>query len=93
VSGLGSRRSQWSYHIAGCLVDNPDPDVAAIALTRMALHNGGKDNVTVVVAQYSIPGPAAAQPPLVDTADYHEPSPGDSTSEYPAPTEDFPALQ
>ena len=52
------------HGIAGCLVENPEPGVAAIALTQLALHNGGKDNITVVVAQYTIPGPGEAQPPL-----------------------------
>lgn len=59
----------------------------------LALHNGGKDNITVVVAQYTIPGPGEAQPPLADTADHPDQAPVDSTSEYPLPTEDFSALQ
>ncbi|MGA8349326.1 MAG: protein phosphatase 2C domain-containing protein [Isosphaeraceae bacterium] len=81
------------HGIAGCLVENPEPGVAAIALTQLALHNGGKDNITVVVAQYTIPGPGEAQPPLEDTADHHEPAAIDSTSEYPLPTEGFSALK
>jgi protein phosphatase len=71
--------------IAGCLVENPEPDVAAIALTQVALHNGGKDNITVVVALYTIPGPGEAQPPLEDTADHPDQAPADSTSEYTIP--------
>ncbi|MGZ3432211.1 MAG: PP2C family protein-serine/threonine phosphatase, partial [Isosphaeraceae bacterium] len=81
------------HGIASCLVENPEPGVAAIALTQLALHNGGKDNITVVVAQYTIPGPGEAQPPLEDTADHHEPAAIDSTSEYPLPTEGFSALK
>ncbi len=78
--------------IAGCLLQNPDADVAAVALTRMALRNGGKDNITVVVAQYTIPGPAGARPPLEDTADQPAQALGDSTSEFPFPTEDLAVL-
>jgi len=79
--------------IAGCLLQHPEPDAAAIALTQMALRNGGKDNITVVVAQYTIPKPGEAQPPLEDTADHPDQAPVDSTSEFPFPTEDFVALQ
>ncbi len=79
--------------IAGCLVENPEPATAAIELTQMALRNGGKDNITVVVAQYTIPGPGAARPPLEDTADHPDRAPVDSTSEYPFPTEDFATLK
>ena len=79
--------------IAGCLVANPEPDTAAIALTQMALRNGGKDNITVVVAQYTIPGPEAARPPLEETADHPDPTRIDSTSEFPFPTEDFATLE
>ncbi len=79
--------------IAACLVENPEPDVAAIALTQMALRNGGRDNITVVVAQYSIPRPGEARPPLEDTADLPAPAAIDSTSEFPFPTEDFAALE
>jgi protein phosphatase len=79
--------------IAACLVESPEPDIAAIALTQMALRNGGRDNITVVVAQYSIPGPGEARPPLEDTADQPAPAAIDSTSEFPFPTEDFVALQ
>jgi len=78
--------------IAGCLVENSEPDAAAIALTQLALRNGGKDNITVVVAQYTIPRPDEAQQPLEDTADHPDQAPLDSTSEYPFPTEDFAAL-
>jgi protein phosphatase len=77
--------------IAGCLVDNPEPDAAAIGLTQMALRNGGKDNITVVVAQYAIPGPGESEPPIQDTTDHNQPAVVDSTSEYPAPTEGFSA--
>lgn len=75
--------------IADCLAANPEPDAAAVALTRKALHNGGKDNVTVVVAQYNIPRPGEARPPLEDTADQPKPMVIDSTSDLPLSTEDF----
>ena len=38
----------------------------------------------MVVAQYTIPRPGEAQPPLEDTVDHREPA-VDSTSEYPFP--------
>ena len=81
------------HGIAGCLIENPDPDAAAIALTQMALQNGGKDNITVVVAQYAIPRPGEAEPPLEDTADHKEPAAVESTAEFPFPTEDFSSLK
>ena len=79
--------------IAGCLSENPEPDAAAIALTQMALRNGGKDNITVVVAQYTIPRPGTAEPPLESTADLKQPAAAETTSEYPFLTEDFSILK
>ncbi len=79
--------------IAACLVENSEPDAAAIALTQMALRNGGKDNITVVVAQYSIPRPGETRPPLEDTADQPARAAINSTSEFPHSTEDFAALE
>ena len=38
--------------IAGALDRNPDASAACAALVALALANGGKDNVTVVVANY-----------------------------------------
>ena len=43
--------------IARSLAAHPDSDTAALDLIRLALENGGKDNVTVVVASYAIPDP------------------------------------
>ena len=74
--------------IAGCLVENPEPDAAAIALTQLALRNGGKDNITVVVARYAIPGPGETEP-LEETADHKQPAVVDSTSDYSVPTGGF----
>ncbi len=79
--------------ITNCLVANPDPDVGAIALTQSALRKGGKDNVTVVVARYTIPKPGEASSPLEETADHPEPSAINSTSDYPSPTESFSTLK
>ncbi len=81
------------HGIASCLNQHPEPDAAAIALTQMALRNGGKDNITVVVAQYAIPGPAEAALPLEETADYNEPVEIPSTSEFAIPDQEFPVLE
>ncbi len=79
--------------IATCLAKNPEADQAALALTRLALRLGGKDNITVIVANYSIPSSLATQSPPGETADYPEPRQGDSTNEYPVDTEDLPTLE
>jgi protein phosphatase len=41
--------------IAKVLEDLPSSDAACQKLVNLALDNGGKDNVTVVLARYSIP--------------------------------------
>jgi PPM family protein phosphatase len=79
--------------IAACLTKNPESDKAALALTKLALRHGGKDNITVVVASYAIPKTLTAQLPPVETSDYPEPPPGDSTDEYPVDTEDLPIVE
>ena len=51
--------------ISRCLIKNQEADQAALALLHKALVQGGKDNVTVVVADYAIPalpGPPREEP-------------------------------
>jgi protein phosphatase len=74
--------------IARCLSQNRESDSAAVALLELALRRGGKDNITVVVAQYAIPSALPAR--AVDTADYPEKPAADSTDEYPVDTDEFP---
>jgi PPM family protein phosphatase len=78
--------------ITACLTKNPEADKAALALTKLALRHGGKDNITIVVANYAIPKNLAIASAQVDTADYPEHKPGDSTDEYPVDTEDLPTI-
>jgi protein phosphatase len=80
------------HSIAQSLARNPDPDAAALDLTRRALQLGGKDNVTVVVAHYSIPAFGPTGSPTTDTSDYPINKSSDSTDEFPIDTEDFPVL-
>jgi protein phosphatase len=42
-------------HIAGVLDREADSDEACRQLVESALDNGGKDNITVVLARYGIP--------------------------------------
>ncbi len=79
-------------HIAGCLSANSDPDVAAVELTQLALRNGGRDNVTVVVAEYAIPRPGETHPPLKETTDHPRPAGIETTADYPISTDDFPVI-
>jgi protein phosphatase len=77
--------------IAGCLEAHPDPDGAAAALTNLALENGGRDNITVVVASYSIPStPGGLRPQDADTQEVPAPPPRGSINDLPDPTEEFP---
>jgi protein phosphatase len=57
------------YAIAACLEKNSDPAVAAGSLTQAALEQGGADNITVVVANYSIPPSPASATSHQDTAE------------------------
>ena len=43
--------------IAAVLEGTPGPDAAGQALIDLALAAGGKDNVTAVIADYSVAGP------------------------------------
>jgi protein phosphatase len=70
---------------------NGEPDKTVLDLTQAALENGGKDNVTVVLAHYAIPSSLAVRLPPPDTADHPQPAGDVSTSEFPAHTEEFPA--
>ena len=53
--------------IAATLAAHPEPAQACRRLVDLALELGGPDNVTVVVARYSIdfPSPSASWPPAV----------------------------
>jgi protein phosphatase len=74
--------------IARSLATRSDPGIAALELQRLALENGGKDNITVVVAAYSVPDPGAAEPS--EETDEHVPPPGlESTSDFPVATDEF----
>ena len=67
--------------IARSLATHPDSDTAALDLVRLALENGGRDNVTVVVASYAIPDPRAAKLP-----------PGETTEQSPPPASRRPRI-
>jgi len=79
--------------ISACLAENPEADQAALALTKLALRHGGKDNITVIVANYSIPTSLASLSAQVDTADYPAAKQSESTDEYPVDTEDLPVME
>jgi hypothetical protein len=76
--------------IAQCLALQQHADQAALDLVQMALDHGGKDNVTVVVADYSIPNPLASGPHQSETAEHMGQPMLDSTSEFPPLTDEFP---
>jgi protein phosphatase len=76
--------------IATSLRRNSEVESAAFDLTQMALDNGGKDNVTVLLAHYSIPDVLTVHRPLPETADLPRPPQGEATSEFPTSTEEFP---
>lgn len=61
------------YAIAACLEKTPDPTIAANALTQAALDQGGADNITVVVANYSVPPSPASSPPRQESGDVATP--------------------
>jgi serine/threonine protein phosphatase PrpC len=75
--------------IARCLAQHDSSDRAAIHLVQLALDHGGKDNVTVVVASYSIPDWLTDTPPHGESAAPVRQTTLDSTSEYPADTAEF----
>ena len=79
--------------IARSLASHPDSDTAALDLMRLALENGGRDNVTVVVASYSIPDPRAAKLPPGETAEQQPPPGLETTSDFPIDTEELPTLE
>jgi protein phosphatase len=79
--------------IASCLTRHPESDQAALRLQQLALDHGGKDNITVVVARFSVPGPGASAPSQVETADQVEPPLLDSTAEFPTGTDEFSVWQ
>ncbi|QEH32516.1 PP2C-family Ser/Thr phosphatase [Aquisphaera giovannonii] len=70
--------------IAAVLAAHPEPDAAALALTRAALDGGGRDNVTVLVARYGIP----FSPRSTEEADATPVAPGPAHAD--VATEDFP---
>jgi protein phosphatase len=77
--------------ISECLLGQPEPDRAALKLIQLALDGGGKDNVTVVLAHYSVPTLEIRLPPA-DTAERPRPAEDEPTSEFPSRTEEFPAI-
>lgn len=79
--------------IARCLSRDQAPDVTALELTRKALQLGGKDNVTVVVAEYSIPTLPASAVPATDAAESPANKPGESTDEFPVDTDETPVYE
>ncbi|WP_165219967.1 PP2C family protein-serine/threonine phosphatase [Aquisphaera insulae] len=54
--------------IAAVLSAHPEPDAAALALTRAALDAGGRDNVTVIVTRYGMPFPFSSAGPAAETS-------------------------
>jgi protein phosphatase len=74
--------------IARSLAAHHDPGTAAIDLQQLALENGGKDNITVVVAAYSFPDLRALQPPGETPEGVPRPA-LETTSEFPVDTEEF----
>ena len=78
--------------IAKCLARHQEADAAALELMNKALEHGGKDNITVVLAQYSIPQLPPA-PLAKDTTDYPPKPPGEPTDEFPGETSEFDVLR
>jgi serine/threonine protein phosphatase PrpC len=80
--------------VADCMANQKDVDHCALTLNQMALDRGGKDNITVVVASYSIPeGQGLKLPPPAETGEHVPPSLIDSTLEFPVITDEDPAGQ
>lgn len=74
--------------IARCMAREQDVDHCAIRLNQMALDNGGKDNITVVVTNYSVPEVMARKLPPCETGEFPAPSAIDTTLEFPVIDED-----
>jgi protein phosphatase len=74
--------------IAKCMAAQKDVDRCALTLNQLALDRGGKDNITVVVANYTIPENPVVKPPLAETGEYIPPPPIDSTLEFPVLPDD-----
>jgi serine/threonine protein phosphatase PrpC len=79
--------------IASCLTRHAESDQAALHLQQLALDHGGRDNITVLVASFSVPGPGSSAPSQVETADQVEPPLLDSTAEFRTGTDEFPVWQ
>lgn len=79
------------HEIAGCLAAKRAADAAVHELTRRALERGGKDNITVVMADYSIPELAARGFPALGMKTCGTTAQGESTDDFPVDTDDFPA--
>jgi protein phosphatase len=75
--------------ISACLAAEEDPDRAAEQLLQLALDRGGKDNVTIVVARYTIPDPLAPPTVMATSSSKDDKRAVDTTSEYPFPTQEF----
>ncbi|MFO0888093.1 MAG: protein phosphatase 2C domain-containing protein [Isosphaeraceae bacterium] len=69
--------------ITRALAADPDPGRCALALNSLALDSGGKDNITVVLADYEIPEAVQFRTPPCETAEYDSPDSPDSTLELP----------
>lgn len=82
----GLTKELTDYGILHFLRGNPEPEPAVEAMLEAALENGGRDNITIVVLNVSVPGQQrgdGAEADATTTAELEQPDLGDTADPLP----------